>query len=241
MSYLRELVPDWARYRYRRLRRFAEHAVNRQRTPEQVFSRIYQDGLWGKSAGGFHSGSGSVETHATDYVAMLSHYVAEHSIRRVVDLGCGDFTVGKKIAALGVDYTGADVVPALIRHHSALHGSDRVRFVQLDVVNDALPDGDLCLLRQVLQHLSNGQIARILPKLASYRHVLITEHYPAPGVRVVPNRDKTHGHDTRIEDDSAVFLDQVPFNARVGEVLLERETRGLKRPGEVLRTFRVST
>jgi SAM-dependent methyltransferase len=241
MSYLAQLVPQWARHRYRRLRRFAEATVNQQRTPEQVFSRIYEDGLWGKGDGGFHSGSGSVEAHAAAYVQALSHYIAEHSIRRVVDLGCGDFTVGRKIVALGVDYTGADVVPALVQHHSAQHGSQKVRFVHLDIVNDPLPDGDVCLIRQVLQHLSNDQIAKILPKLARYRHVLITEHYPGMGARVVPNRDKTHGHDTRIEDDSAVFLDQAPFNARVGEVLLEHETRALKRAGEVLRTFRLYT
>lgn len=241
MSYLRQLVPDWAKYRYRRLRRFAEHAVNRQRTPEQVFSRIYADGLWGKSGKGFDSGTGSVEAHAAAYVHALTRYIEQHSIRRVVDLGCGDFTVGRKIAALGVDYTGVDVVPALIEHHSARHGSERVRFKRLDIVNDTLPEGDLCLIRQVLQHLSNEQIRKILPNLARYRHVLITEHYPAPGTRTVPNRDKTHGHDTRIEDDSAVFLDQPPFNARVGETVLEQETYAVKRPGEVLRTFRLMT
>ena len=239
MSYLRQLVPHWARHRYRRLRRFAEHTLNRQRSPEQVFSRIYEEGLWGRSEGGFHSGSGSVEAHAVAYVQALSRYIAEHSIRRVVDLGCGDFNIGKRIVALGVDYTGVDVVPALVRHHSAQHGSERVRFRHLDIVSDPLPEGDLCLIRQVLQHLSNDQIARILPKLASYRHVLITEHYPGEGAHIVPNRDKTHGHDTRIEDDSAVFVDQPPFNARLGEVLLEHETRALKRPGEMLRTFRL--
>jgi SAM-dependent methyltransferase len=241
MSYQRQLVPDWAKYRYRRLRRLAEHAVNRQRTPEQVFSQIYEAGLWGKSGQGFDSGTGSIDAHATAYVKALARYVEQHSIRRVVDLGCGDFTVGRKIAALGVDYTGVDVVPALIQHHCAQYGSERVRFMQLDIVKDALPEGDLCLIRQVLQHLSNEQIAKILPKLARYRHVLITEHYPAPGTRAVPNLDKTHGHDTRLEDDSAVFLDQPPFSVRVGEMILEQETYAVKRPGETLRTFRLMT
>lgn len=241
MSYLTQFVPHWARHRYRRLRRFAEHAVNGQRTPEQVFSRIYADGLWGQGEGSFHSGSGSVEAHAVAYVHALSRYIAENSIRRVVDLGCGDFAIGRKIAELGVDYTGVDVVPALIEHHSARYGSARVRFAHLDIVRDTLPDGDLCLIRQVLQHLSNEQIAQILPKLARYPHVLITEHYPGAGARVVPNRDKTHGHDTRIEDDSAVFLDQPPFNARVTEVILEHETSALKRPGETLKTFRLGS
>ena len=46
---MKQLVPDWARHKYRRLRRLAEHTVNRSRTPEQVFSRIYAQGLWGNA------------------------------------------------------------------------------------------------------------------------------------------------------------------------------------------------
>jgi SAM-dependent methyltransferase len=232
-------VPDWARRNYRRLRRIAEHTMNRRRTPEQVFSRIYARGLWGKSAGQFHSGSGSTETHAREYVKAVGRYIEAHSIRRVVDLGCGDFAVGRKLVELGVDYTGVDVVPALIQHHTQNHANERVRFAHLDIIEAKLPEGELCLIRQVLQHLSNEQIGRILPKLRQYEHVLVTEHYPTPGFRFVPNKDKPHGHDTRIEDDSAVCLEFPPFDATLLEVLLEHETRPLKRRGEVLRTFRV--
>lgn len=237
---MKRFVPAWAKGYYRRLRRAREHERNRSQTPEQVFSRIYAEGLWGRAGGPFCSGSGSSEAHAQAYVKALADYIAAHSIRSVVDLGCGDFLIGRKIADLGVDYTGADVVPELIRHHSHEHGAERVRFVHLDIVDQPLPGADLCLIRQVLQHLSNDQIARIIPKLAHYEHVLVTEHYPAPGPHVVPNKDKPHGHDTRVEDDSAVFLDRPPFNARVASVLLEHETLPLKRPGEVLRTFRVT-
>ncbi|MEJ0036288.1 MAG: class I SAM-dependent methyltransferase [Gammaproteobacteria bacterium] len=238
---MKQIVPDWARHKYRRLRRFAEHTVNRGRTPEQVFSRIYAQGLWGNTGNTFHSGSGSTESHAVEYVRMIEAYVAENSIRSVADLGCGDFMIGRKIAALGVDYVGADVVPALIQHHTKHHAGGRVRFMHLDMVKDPLPPADLCLIRQVLQHLSNDQIAKILPKLAQYEHVLITEHYPGHGARVVPNKDKPQGHDTRIEDDSAVFLEHAPFRAKIAGVLLEHETTPLKRRGEVLRTLRVST
>jgi hypothetical protein len=240
MALIQQLVPGWARQNYRRLRRFAEHTLNRQRTPEQVFSRIYERGLWGKSTGQFYSGSGSTDTHAVAYVEAIAKYVAAHSIGTVVDLGCGDYSIGRRIADLGIDYTGVDVVPALIRHHTAQHGSPRVRFAHVDIVSGELPAGDLCLIRQVLQHLSNEQISKILPNLARYKHVLVTEHFPARGIRVVPNRDKPQGHDTRIEDDSAVFLEFPPFNARIAEVLLEHETTPLKRAGEVLRTFRLA-
>ena len=237
---IRQLLPDWARRGYRHMRRMAEHRKNRMQTSEQVFSRIYEQGMWGRSPGGkFCSGTGSSEAHAVEYVKALERYIAKHGIRRVVDLGCGDFAIGQKIAALGVDYTGVDVVPALIRSHSTQYGSSTVRFAHLDIVKNALPDGDLCLIRQVLQHLSNDQIRLILPKLSRYPHVVVTEHYPGPGGRVVPNKDKPHGHDTRVEDDSGVFLEHAPFNARIAEVLLEHETKPLKRSGEVLRTVRV--
>jgi SAM-dependent methyltransferase len=234
-----QIVLDWARGHYRRLRRMKEHAFNRQQTPEQVFSRIYRNGLWGKSDGEFCSGSGSSEAHAIEYVKALARYVEQHSVRSVVDLGCGDFVVGRKIAALGVDYTGVDVVPELIRHNTERYGSPRVRFAHLDIIDDELPGGDLCLIRQVLQHLSNDQIAKAMRQLARYEHVIVTEHFPGPGAQVVPNKDKPHGHDTRIEDDSAVFLDRAPFNFRIDAELLALETRPLKRPGEMLRTFRV--
>ena len=238
---MKQLVPDWARHEYRRLRRLAEHTMNRGRTPEQVFSRIYAQGLWGKGGDSFHSGSGSTESHALEYVRMIETYIAGHSIGSVVDLGCGDFAVGRKIAALGVDYTGVDVVPALIQHHTQHHASAKVRFMHLDIIADPLPRADLCLIRQVLQHLSNDQIARILPKLSQYEHVLVTEHYPGRGAHVVPNKDKPQGHDTRIEDDSAVFLEAAPFSVKIAGVLLEHETTPLKRSGEILRTLRVAT
>jgi SAM-dependent methyltransferase len=236
---MNQIVLNWARRHYRRLRRIREHSLNRQKTPEQVFSRIYQDGLWGKSNAKFCSGSGSSEAHATEYVKALAKYIAEHSIRSVVDLGCGDFVIGRKIVELGVDYTGVDVVPDLIRHNTEQYGSSRVRFVHLDIIAGELPAGDLCLIRQVLQHLSNEQIATVLSKLSRYEHVVVTEHYPGPDARVVANKDKPHGHDTRIEDDSAVFLDRPPFNARITQELLALETRTLKHAGETLRTFRV--
>ena len=236
---IQQLVPGWAKRNYRRLRRLAEHAVNQRRTPEQVFSHIYERGLWGQSEGRFCSGSGSTEAHAVEYLRVLAEYVERHSIRSVVDLGCGDFAIGRRIAALGIDYTGVDVVPALIEHHTRTSGTERIRFMHRDIVDDDLPHGDLCLIRQVLQHLSNDQISKILPKLGRYSHVLVTEHYPAPGAWAIPNKDKAHGHDTRVEDDSGVFLECPPFNARIAEVLLERESTPLKRPGEVLRTTRV--
>jgi SAM-dependent methyltransferase len=233
-------LANWARRQYRGVRRVVEHQVNRLRTPEQVFSRIYEAGAWGRSSGKYCSGTGSSALHIDSYVNALAGYIRRHEIRRVVDLGCGDFVIGRRIADLGVHYIGVDVVPDLVSHHNREFASDSVRFEHLDIINDALPVAELCMIRQVLQHLSNSQISRILDKLHAYQHVIVTEHYPAPASGVVANRDKPHGHDTRVEMDSGVYLDQPPFNVQVLEVLLESETVPLKRKGEQLRTMRIA-
>lgn len=67
-------------------------------------------------------------------------------------------------------------------------------------------------MRQVLQHLSNTDIAAIIPKLSAYRWVLITEHYPTETARVVPNLDKVAGAHTRMYRNSAVYLTEPPFS-----------------------------
>ena len=123
----------------------------------------------------------------------------------VVDLGCGDFRVGQQILGPGVRYIGVDVVPELILHNNKAHGAENVRFECLDAAADDLPDGDVCLIRQVFQHLSNDEISRVLNKIGAYKVTLITEHYPNDANSCIPNLDKPHGGDVRFSDHSASY------------------------------------
>ena len=126
----------------------------------------------------------------------------------------------------------------LIAHNQAQYGTANTSFQCLDIVADELPPAELCLIRQVLQHLSNAEILHVLDKIKTYRYVLITEHYPAPSVRPRPNVDKPHGSDIRIYDDSAVYLDQPPFNVPNPVLVLEVEaSKGIVNEGEKIRTF----
>jgi hypothetical protein len=89
----------------------------------------------------------------------------------------------------------------------------------VNIIEDELPQGDLCLVRQVLQHLSNQQILKTLKSLARYPHVIATEYvYAGPGLR--RNRDKPHGPGTRMPKRSGVFLESSPFNCPA-KLLLE--------------------
>jgi SAM-dependent methyltransferase len=224
----------WRRHRLERMRRH-----NRGRGVAEIFSEIYSDNRWGGVQGLFHSGSGSTPEHADLYARVVKRLIQERGVRHIVDLGCGDFRVGAQlIEGTGVMYTGIDIVATLIEDNRRRYGSDQVHFECRNIIEDELPEGDLCLIRQVLQHLSNQQISRVLKNVARYRCVIVTEHYPAPGALHRKNLDKPCGEDVRIYDGSGVFLDAAPFNQQVSGPLLDVDAgHCLIQPGERIRTY----
>jgi SAM-dependent methyltransferase len=187
----------------------------------EVFSTIYQSQAWGtRQDRPFCSGDGSIREDAVGpYCDMVRGFIESNEIERVVDLGCGDFGVGSRIIRANVAYTGIDVVPALIDYNQKMFGSPGVEFRCLNIIDDDLPPGDLCLVRQVLQHLSNAQIQKILKSLSRYRYVIVTEHvYSGAGVH--RNLDKPQGPGTRVPKRSGVFLESPPFGC-AAKVMLE--------------------
>jgi len=55
----------------------------------------------------------------------ISSFVAERRITSIVDLGCGDFRVSRRLCAVtGAHYTGLDVVPDLIAYNTERFGTD---------------------------------------------------------------------------------------------------------------------
>jgi SAM-dependent methyltransferase len=166
MSWIRSLLPSLMLreinkirfWKYRR--RFG--SMNRQ----DVFSIIYKERVFGDSPGhAFYSGEGSAERFSESYCNLVGDHIAQQSIVSAVDLGCGDFRIGSKIACLVPQYLGIDIVPQLIEYNTRLYGSERIRFECLDIVSDPLPAADLCLIRQVFQHLSNAEILSVIEKL----------------------------------------------------------------------------
>lgn len=75
----------------------------------------------------------------------------------------------------------------------------------MNIVEDDLPRGDVATVRQVLQHLSNTQIGAALPKLARYKHVIVTEHVPRGSFR--PNVNKAMGPELDLRRPLASFLE----------------------------------
>ena len=189
----------------------------------ETFSEIYEKNAWGGKAGEFYSGDGSGAEYAEVYAETIRRFIAENKIRSVVDLGCGDFRVASKFVSDAFHYTGCDVVFSLVKHLNAEYKSDSVEFRCVNIVEDELPDGDLCLVRQVLQHLSNAEIRRVLENAAKFKYLIVTEHYPSPEKEFTPNLDIPHGPSVRVQFDSAVVLDKPPFNVKNVKLLLDVE------------------
>ena len=134
----------------------------------------------------------------------------------VVDLGCGDFTMGSKIRPYCDRYVACDIVEGLIRRNRARYSKD-VEFRVVDITSDQLPEGDVVFIRQVFQHLSNSDIKKVLVQvLARYRFIILSEHLPL-SYKFVPNLDKPTGPKIRIdigESGSGVILTEPPFSLR---------------------------
>ena len=204
---VRPLLAANARFQAARARSFYKHLS----VPE-AFAEIYRSREWGsRQDARFCSGNGSMrEDVVGPYCHQVEAFIRANDIRAIVDLGCGDFMVGSRLLDPLRDYTAIDIVAELLEENRRRYAGMPVTFLCRDIVSDELPDADLCLVRQVLQHLSNAEILHILPKLTKYRYTIVTEHvYTGRGLR--PNLDKPHGPGTRIPRRSGVFLECHPF------------------------------
>ena len=210
------------------------------RSRSEVFEDVYRQKDWGGEDGSeFFSGLGSRGRPAEDYVREMSALLKQHEKElgrplTVVDVGCGDFEVGRALVEQcpTLRYIGCDIVAPLIEHVRERHASDRVSFRHLDVVENAPPAGDICLVRQVFQHLSNA-----LENLGAFTTLYVTEGQPE--VRAGPvNPDKPADSGVRFDFrrgvGRGVELAEAPFCRQTQEVF-----RSFAPPHELIITQRV--
>jgi 2-polyprenyl-3-methyl-5-hydroxy-6-metoxy-1,4-benzoquinol methylase len=148
-----------------------------EREAKQIFTQIYERGLWG---GG--SGPGSHPSNSALYAGLVQHLIRHFGARRVVDFGCGDWQFSQFLDFSGVDYIGVDIVDSLVSQNSARYGASNVRFVVGDISDYPIDDADLVLCKDVLQHLDDDSALRVLQKLPMARAWLITNDYSARNV-----------------------------------------------------------
>jgi hypothetical protein len=184
----------------------------------EIFTNVYQNKLWGAASpedvSPFFSGPGSSDPQIVDpYVEAVKRFFSSFpEKKKAVDLGCGDFRVSSRIVDLFDSYTACDVVPELVHFNQQYWRHLPVEFLVVDLVKDEIPAGDVLILRQVLQHLSNDDIYKFTQSIPrGFGYLLLTEHLPSES-DFFANRDKDSGTDIRLGVGSGVVLTQPPFN-----------------------------
>ena len=193
----------------------------------EVFSTIYRKNVWGGQRRKYYSGWGSRDPIIVEpYIRAVSAHLKQKARPSVVEIGCGDFQVGRRLVPYVSRCIACDIVSDLIEHHRRNLKLENVEFRVVNAIEDELPSGDIVLVRQVLQHLSNKHIASILPKLRAYREAIITEHVPSGSF--VPNLDKETGPHYRAHLSSGIVLTEPPFQIEAKErrVLCEAPSNG---------------
>jgi len=168
---------------------FAIDAVNQQLLTN-TFNRIYAEGTWGKDvAGRGTSGSGSTLEITREYRAYVEDFMKKHSVKSVVDAGCGDWSFSSAMDWGDASYLGVDIASDVIAAVRNKHEKGKIKF-QVGDITDELPAADLLISKDVLQHLSNELVHKFIRnnlRKGKYKWVILTNN------RGSENRDVASG------------------------------------------------
>lgn len=134
---------------------------------------------------GFTSGEGSTADVTTTYRHIVEEFVRLNGVKRVLDVGCGDWQFSRLIpwSAYDIDYLGLDVSPFIVEKNIRDYGNEHRRFSVVREPAEILGLGrfDLILCKDALQHMPNAVINAYLDAFAAVgRHALLTnDAFPA--------------------------------------------------------------
>lgn len=143
------------------VRRDERYAGDEYTGREEAFDTIYRQNRWGSDES--LSGKGSTLAYTRRLRASLSRCLAELKTGVLLDAPCGDFNWIQHVRLPpGTRYIGGDIVAPLIEELREKRGDETHEFRRLDIVEEPLPAADLWLCRDVLFHLSNDEILKVL-------------------------------------------------------------------------------
>ena len=150
---------------------------------ETIFTDIYEGAVWGNNKNPEYSGSSGggsdIDYNIKSYIPFVRKFILENNINSIVDLGCGDFRCGPLIYNdLDIKYTGYDTYNKVIAYNQKQHSLNKYTFIHLDLYSkkDDIVGGDLCILKDVIQHWSLDKIYTFLDYLVSskkFKYILL--------------------------------------------------------------------
>lgn len=142
---------------------------------EEIFTSIYDNKIWGSNEEGCGtSGNGSLLETTKEYRSFLQNFLTKFQIHSVVDMGCGDWQFSRTMNWDGISYIGYDVVRSVIENNQKKFSAPNIIFIHGDASCLDLPQADLLICKDVLQHLPHEDIIQILSQCYKFKYCLIT-------------------------------------------------------------------
>lgn len=144
-----------------------------------IFTNIYHENGWRDKDS--KSGRGSNLEQTAHIRMVLPQIFSELGVRYLLDIPCGDFFWFKEMAyeMRGIKYIGADIVPELIDYCNANYSDENHTFIVTDVTKHRPPEADLIFCRDLLGHLTNDEVRKVLKNFrASGTRYLMATTFP---------------------------------------------------------------
>ncbi len=171
------------------------------------FSYIYSSHYWPSKES--VSGPGSEFKNTKNIREEITKLIKQYKIKKFLDVPCGDFTWIQSIINKDIDYIGGDIVNELISENKKKNKSSNVNFIDIDLLQDKLPDADLMLCRDCLVHLSNDNVKKFIKNFVNsdIKYILITSYESS-------FKNKNLNINVEIDDGDfrPTYLTEKPFN-----------------------------
>lgn len=193
---------------------------------EDLFTKIYTSNSWGSQE--TPCGPGSTIEACASIIEKLPIWLDLHSVRSIIDLGCGDFHWMSHIDLEDIEYDGYDIVKEAVEAASK-HTASNIAFHHADVLQMQIPKADLILCKDVLIHLPDSDVLALLQAIRS------------SGSRLLASTT-SHGWDNRFRggmkpgEFCPIDLEAEPFLMKPAGYYVE-VTHGTGNPGKFFALF----
>jgi glycosyltransferase involved in cell wall biosynthesis len=149
---------------FRRKMKQAKRFVLGSRNPRKIFTRYYRENVFGGLES--RSGGGSSLEQTETIRRLLPGVLEEFGVKSIVDAPCGDFYWMQHVPLGNVDYTGIDIVEALVQKNNVRFQTETRQFLCLDLSKSIVPRVDLVLCRDCLVHVPFKKALEVLRNFA---------------------------------------------------------------------------
>ena len=181
-----------------------------QNSIKDKFSYIYSSHYWPSKES--VSGPGSELKNTKNIRKELIKLINQYKIKKFLDAPCGDFNWMQHVINKNIQYIGGDIVTELITLNKKKFVNTNINFIELNLIDDALPKADLILCRDCLIHLSNNNIKKFLNNFinSEIKYLLVTSYETELDYKNI-------GYNSEIKDGDfrPTFLMEEPFKLPV--------------------------